>query len=322
MQVLLLCGPPGLGKTTLAHVAAKHCGYRVVEVGFPTWDTSLAFHETGQDPLYCSKGNNRYFLSEFSDIWVSTWSQINASDDRVATTLQAKILDAIQMKSVTGDKRPNCLVSTLQQDLSLMTPDWKEQICYLWTAYLHSRKSEWFVLHDIQVIDEIDGIMGGTEGKGAVDALVEMVGLKTLPCRSVKCIGLCQSSCKGVHVYTTFSVYSTFRFWFTVKWSCFTAGTFDVQINAEKNLPQQKENEAEDGFIRKGSKKKGHTAVHRLSRPVSSWMKVSPLLNSTKWVFEDRNNKHCEVWRPVMLRKAVSILPNFGLISVLPLLTR
>jgi len=51
------------------------------------------------------------------------WSQINASDDRVATTLQAKILDAIQMKSVTGDKRPNCLVSTLQQDLSLMTPD-------------------------------------------------------------------------------------------------------------------------------------------------------------------------------------------------------
>lgn len=191
MQVLLLCGPPGLGKTTLAHVAAKHCGYRVVEVGFPTWDTSLAFHETGQDPLYCSKGNNRYFLSEFSDIWVSMWSQINASDDRVATTLQAKILDAIQMKSVTGDKRPNCLVSTLQQDLSLMTPDWKEQICYLWTAYLHSRKSEWFVLHDIQVIDEIDGIMGGTEGKGAVDALVEMVGLKTLPCRSVKCVGLC-----------------------------------------------------------------------------------------------------------------------------------
>lgn len=36
MQVLLLCGPPGLGKTTLAHVAAKHCGYHVVEVGFPT----------------------------------------------------------------------------------------------------------------------------------------------------------------------------------------------------------------------------------------------------------------------------------------------
>lgn len=32
VQILLLCGSPGLGKTTLAHVAARHCGYRVVEV--------------------------------------------------------------------------------------------------------------------------------------------------------------------------------------------------------------------------------------------------------------------------------------------------
>ncbi|XP_073148713.1 uncharacterized protein [Henckelia pumila] len=31
-KILLLCGPPGLGKTTLAHVAAKHCGYRAVEI--------------------------------------------------------------------------------------------------------------------------------------------------------------------------------------------------------------------------------------------------------------------------------------------------
>lgn len=32
LQILLLCGAPGLGKTTLAHVAAQHCGYRVVEI--------------------------------------------------------------------------------------------------------------------------------------------------------------------------------------------------------------------------------------------------------------------------------------------------
>ncbi|KGN56754.1 chromosome transmission fidelity protein 18 homolog [Cucumis sativus] len=65
-KILLLCGPPGLGKTTLAHVAAKHCGYHVVE--------------------------------------------INASDDRSSSTIESKILDAIQMNSVLGDARPNCLV--------------------------------------------------------------------------------------------------------------------------------------------------------------------------------------------------------------------
>ncbi|XP_044484210.1 chromosome transmission fidelity protein 18 homolog isoform X2 [Mangifera indica] len=65
-KILLLCGPPGLGKTTLAHVAAKHCGYRVVEV--------------------------------------------NASDDRSSSTIEAKILDVVQMDSVMADSRPKCLV--------------------------------------------------------------------------------------------------------------------------------------------------------------------------------------------------------------------
>ncbi|GER42432.1 chromosome transmission fidelity factor, partial [Striga asiatica] len=65
-KILLLCGSPGLGKTTLAHVAARHCGYRVVE--------------------------------------------INASDDRSSSTLEAKILDVVQMNSVIGDSKPKCLV--------------------------------------------------------------------------------------------------------------------------------------------------------------------------------------------------------------------
>ncbi|KAL6189638.1 hypothetical protein ACLB2K_041024 [Fragaria x ananassa] len=65
-KILLLCGPPGLGKTTLAHVAAKHCGYRVVEV--------------------------------------------NASDERSSSTIGAKILDVVQMNSVSADSRPKCLV--------------------------------------------------------------------------------------------------------------------------------------------------------------------------------------------------------------------
>ncbi|KAL0366754.1 UNVERIFIED_CONTAM: Chromosome transmission fidelity protein 18 [Sesamum radiatum] len=65
-KILLLCGPPGLGKTTLAHVAARHCGYRVVE--------------------------------------------INASDDRSTSTIEAKILDVVQMNSVIADSKPKCLV--------------------------------------------------------------------------------------------------------------------------------------------------------------------------------------------------------------------
>ncbi len=32
LKIALLHGPPGLGKTTLAHVVAKHAGYNVVEM--------------------------------------------------------------------------------------------------------------------------------------------------------------------------------------------------------------------------------------------------------------------------------------------------
>ncbi|UPQ97958.1 P-loop-containing nucleoside triphosphate hydrolase [Chloropicon primus] len=91
-KVLLFCGPPGFGKTTLAHIAAKQCGYRTVEV--------------------------------------------NASDDRNAGALNKKIMDAMQMQSMK-DGRPTCLV-----------------------------------------IDEIDGAMGGSDGKGAINMLVQLINAK------------------------------------------------------------------------------------------------------------------------------------------------
>ncbi|KAK9887792.1 hypothetical protein WA026_000106 [Henosepilachna vigintioctopunctata] len=44
-KVALLCGPPGLGKTTLAHVVAKHAGYNVIEINASD-DRSLEFFRT------------------------------------------------------------------------------------------------------------------------------------------------------------------------------------------------------------------------------------------------------------------------------------
>jgi len=65
-KILLLCGPPGSGKTTLAHVAARHCGYETVE--------------------------------------------INASDDRSASTLKMKLNDATRTKHAFVEQKPKCVI--------------------------------------------------------------------------------------------------------------------------------------------------------------------------------------------------------------------
>ncbi|KDO32476.1 hypothetical protein SPRG_02953 [Saprolegnia parasitica CBS 223.65] len=65
-KIILICGPPGAGKTTLAGIAARHAGYNPIEV--------------------------------------------NASDDRTASVLREKIISAMEMQSIFGNARPNCII--------------------------------------------------------------------------------------------------------------------------------------------------------------------------------------------------------------------
>ncbi|CAI5720669.1 unnamed protein product [Hyaloperonospora brassicae] len=65
-KIILICGPPGAGKTTLANIVAHHAGYNPLEV--------------------------------------------NASDDRTASVLRNKIISAMEMQSIWGDRKPNCII--------------------------------------------------------------------------------------------------------------------------------------------------------------------------------------------------------------------
>ena len=106
-KILLLAGPPGLGKTTLAHVCAKQAGYEVVE--------------------------------------------INASDERSSNVVKGRIKDSVGTENVRG-------VTTKTLDGTVRKAG--RPVCV--------------------VIDEVDGVVGGSSGGGEggfIKALIDLVHL-------------------------------------------------------------------------------------------------------------------------------------------------
>lgn len=106
-KILLLTGPPGLGKTTLAHVCARQAGYEVVE--------------------------------------------INASDERSSQVVKGRIRDSVGTENVRG-------VNTKTLDGTVRKAG--RPVCV--------------------VIDEVDGVVGGSSGGGEggfIKALIDLVVL-------------------------------------------------------------------------------------------------------------------------------------------------
>ncbi|CBY19986.1 unnamed protein product, partial [Oikopleura dioica] len=72
MKVLMLCGAPGLGKTTLAFVAAKHCGYNSVEINASDDRAGTEFKRKVDDALTNSSATNKkpscLILDEIDDL--------------------------------------------------------------------------------------------------------------------------------------------------------------------------------------------------------------------------------------------------------------
>ncbi|XP_071574574.1 chromosome transmission fidelity protein 18 homolog isoform X2 [Temnothorax nylanderi] len=88
-RIALLSGPPGLGKTTLAHIAAKHAGYNVVEIN--------ASDERTPDTFRCNAQNSFDISDTFGSYIIFSFRQI--------------LLASTEMKAVMGaDPRPNCLI--------------------------------------------------------------------------------------------------------------------------------------------------------------------------------------------------------------------
>lgn len=100
-RIALLSGPPGLGKTTLAHVAARHAGYNVIEMNASDDREPSAFR-------YANTFSLKHFFSILLLVLNVFLNRIYRNDffrNREA------LLSSTQMQAVIGaNPRPNCLI--------------------------------------------------------------------------------------------------------------------------------------------------------------------------------------------------------------------
>ena len=98
------CRRPGQDRR--AHVSARPCGHRALESG------TLHFVALNIRPQSAAAaGLGKTTLAHVAARHCGYRAlEINASDDRGAATLTRRVADAVEMASVLGARRPNCVI--------------------------------------------------------------------------------------------------------------------------------------------------------------------------------------------------------------------
>jgi chromosome transmission fidelity protein 18 len=122
-KVILLCGPPGTGKTTLAHVVANHCGYRPIEINAsddrsPEFIKESIYRATQNMTLNQDKKPNCIIIDEIDGLDASN----KASLDLLVEILNAPMTThSHSSSSSSGDKKKKSGSNNQKKDIFPLT---------------------------------------------------------------------------------------------------------------------------------------------------------------------------------------------------------
>jgi ATPase family associated with various cellular activities (AAA) len=157
----------GLGKTTLAHVAAQHCGYQPYEINASDDRTAASLVARIQVQRALT-----YYMQHTDGYTVFTTAPATCHVAIANSTLVvAALQDAAQMQSVMGSRKPNCIIvdevdGTAGDKCTKHKPN---DIAIPSVSYLMQAGSPplW---SDVRFIRS-----GGSDSKNAVQALLKLV---------------------------------------------------------------------------------------------------------------------------------------------------